>query len=264
VGIELLPPVDHLSPQLERSGFRFGAKGTHTSRTIMFNELSAVLDTCPAGATREDLVSAIVEGNCLGKQTIATRRLSCQRLSELYSLNPTLPVFHAMLQVWHADVHGRPLLALLCGLARDPLLRSTLMSILALTPGSEFHRDTMRSALRQDVGSRLNEPVLDKVLRNAASSWTQSGHLVGRTLKRRQQVKATPGVTAYAIYLAHVAGYRGSDLFSTAWTGILDSSPSQTRELALEAKRMRLLDLRISGDVVEVGFRVLDPMYEGG
>src|SRR5580704_8466319 len=74
-------------------GFRFGAKGTHSSRTMMFEELGQVLLATAAEARRADYAAAIIEGNCLSKPTGATRRLTNQRLGELYGLDPAIPLF---------------------------------------------------------------------------------------------------------------------------------------------------------------------------
>ena len=57
----------------EAAGFRLGAKGTHTSRTMMLAELNAVLAAAGADAARADYIAAIVEANCLSKPTAATR-----------------------------------------------------------------------------------------------------------------------------------------------------------------------------------------------
>lgn len=260
---ELFPSNERNATAAERCGFRFGAKGTHTSRTMMLDDLSSVLDAAGDGATRANFAAAVIEENCLGKQTLATRRLSCQRLSELYSLDPAVPVFAALFRLWRFDASAHPQLALLCAIARDPLLAATAPAIVALSPGEEFRRDDMRRAVREAVGDRLNDSILDKVVRNAASSWTQSGHLEGRTLKRRRAVEPTKTSIAYAMYLAHVSGFRGMDLFNNGWTAVLDCSPTRAKALALDAKRAHLLDLRMSGDVVEVGFAPLDPTYEG-
>ena len=69
-------PSSGISDRAAKVGFRFGAKGTHTSRTMMFGELTAVLAATPETASREDYAAAIVEGNCLGKATTATDRKS--------------------------------------------------------------------------------------------------------------------------------------------------------------------------------------------
>ena len=118
--------IDVPENELEIAGLRFGDKGTYTSRTMMLVELSDLLAALPANATREDYAEAIIEDNVLGKQTAATRRLSNQRLGELYGLSKSIPVFRVMRRLWDSDEQGRPLIAFLCALARDPLLRASI------------------------------------------------------------------------------------------------------------------------------------------
>lgn len=246
-------------PSAVVAGFRFGAKGTHTSRTIMFDELQQVLAAASAEAKRKDYAQAIIEGNCLSKPTAATRRLTNQRLGELYGLDPAVPAFRVLRRLWDIQLEGRRLLALLISIARDPLLAATAPSIVFLPINTEFRREPMKAALQTAVGGRLSVSTLDKVCRNAASSWAQSGHLEGRTFKKRRPVDATPTVVAFALYLSHAAGFRGAEIFSSAWLRVLDCDPSRARQLALEAKRVGLLDLRMSGDVVELNLSRLDP-----
>ncbi|MEJ7670900.1 MAG: hypothetical protein WKH97_19710 [Casimicrobiaceae bacterium] len=254
-----LYPISGVSQRAEQIGFRFGAKGTHTSRTMMLAELNAAFAAVAEGASRDDYATAIIEGNCLGKVTTATRRLTNQRLGELYGLDTAISLFRVLRRLWSADVAGRPLLALQCAIARDPLLAATVVSVIALPPGSELHRDAVRAVLRDDVDERLNDATLDKVTRNVASSWAQAGHLVGRTFKKRAQVRATPGSVAFGLYLGHAVGFRGAPLFATGWVSLLDCTPASARDLAIEAKRIGLIDLRIAGEVVDLVLDRLDP-----
>ena len=82
------------------AGFRFGHIGTHTSRTIMLDELTTVFAAVPADSKATVYVDAIVEENCLAKQTVSTRRLSMQRLRELYALDPSVPIFRILRRLW--------------------------------------------------------------------------------------------------------------------------------------------------------------------
>lgn len=252
-------PAHEPRMKAEEIGFRFGDKGTHTSRTMMLAELEAVLDVTGKSGERDDYTSAIIDGNCLSKATAATRRLSSQRLSELYGLDPKLPLFRVLRRLWIIDRENHPRLALLAAIARDPLLAASAASIIPLAPGSEFQREPMKTALRSAVGGRLNDSTLEKVCRNAASSWTQSGHLEGRTFKKRRLVQASPATAAFALYLANSAGYRGAEIFLSAWFRVLDCDPSKARHYALEAKRLGLINLRMAGDVVELDVSLLDP-----
>jgi hypothetical protein len=122
-----------------------------------------------------------------------------------------------------------------------------------------MQRDALRAALREVVDDRLNDATLNKVIRNVASSWAQAGHLVGRTFKKRTLVRPTPGSVAFGLYLGHTVGFRGAQLFSTAWLSVLDCTPLSARDLAVEAKRIGLIDLRISGEVVDLVLDRLEP-----
>lgn len=252
-------PAATLEQAAGDAGFRRGAVGTHTSRTIMLAELSALFDAVPATASTADVAGAIKASNILGKSTTSTRRLTNQRLTELYALDPQVALYRILRRLWQIDVAGRPLLAILCAIARDPLLAASASAVVPLPNGAEFLRSPMKEAIRADVDDRLNDSILDKVVRNAASSWTQSGHLVGRTIKKRSKVKATVGATALALYLAHAAGFRGQQIFTSGWAKVLDADAAALRSVALDAKRAGLIDLRIAGEVIDISFARLDP-----
>ena len=251
-GIAGLPPKQALV-----WGFRSGDRGTHTSRTIMLDELSHLLDAVPGEASREDYANAIMEDNCLGKRTVATRKLSLQRLTELYGLDARVVLFRVLRDFWSRHETSRPLLALLLALARDPLLRATARAVVGTPFSHEFARQTMKDALVEAVSDRLNEATLDKVIRNASSSWTQSGHLKGRSRKIRQRIEVTPAATTYALLLGFAVGRRGRLLFDTPWAVILDASPHELIDSAVDAKRLGLLDIKQFGSMIDVSFPAL-------
>jgi len=238
-------------------GFRSGDRGAHTSRTIMLRELSYLLEAAPGEASRKDYRLAVTEDNCLAKRTVVTRKLSLQRLTELYGLDPRILLFRVLRDLWGSHETSRPLLAMLLALARDPLLRVTARSVISTPFGHEFARRPMKDALTGAVGDRLNDAVLDAVIRNASSSWTQSGHLEGRSRKTRRRVTATPTATAYALLIGYAAGRRGRLLFETPWTAVLDAGLEEPIDIAVDAKRLGLLDFKQSGSMIEVSFPAL-------
>jgi hypothetical protein len=242
------------------AGFRFGSVGTHTSRTLMLAELKSVLSD--DGATdRAAFKQRVVEDNCLGKPTASTRRLSFQRLSELYALDPQIVVFRVLRRLWVMDTRTQPQLAVLVALARDPLLRCSAPTILKLRVGDEFSRADAEVALQTCTEGRLNENILAKVVRNCASSWAQAGHLQGRTFKRRRQVEPHFVSVTMALAVGFLAGFRGEALFSSPWVRALDLEPAPARQFALEAKRAGLLDLRISDTIVDLQLERLDRSF---
>jgi hypothetical protein len=243
------------------AGFRFGSVGTHSSRTLMLSELRLALDHTATDTDRAGYKRSVVEDNCLGKPTSSTRRLSFQRLSELYSLDPQVTLFRLLRRLWPMDVGSQPQLAMLVALARDPLLRASVPAVLSLKVGEEFVRSAAEVALRTVTEGRLNDSILAKVVRNCASSWAQSGHLHGRTFKHRQQIKPHFVSVTMALAIGHAAGFRGEALFSSPWMRVLDVDPAAARNHALEAKRAGLLDLRISDKIVDLQLDRLDPSF---
>ena len=224
----------------------------------MLVELTELLAAVPAIANREEYTEAIIEDNILGKQTTSTRRLTNQRLGELYGLSRAVPLFRILRRLWDIDEPGRPLIALLCAVARDPLLRATSKAVLPMPIGSELLRSAVTSAIRESVGTRLNESILDKVARNAGSSWSQSGHLEGRVRKIRREVRPTPGSVAFAVWFGSLHGLAGEDLLRTPWARMLDQSPVELLDLTLRAKQLGLLKASSGGGVVEIDVTPLE------
>jgi hypothetical protein len=118
-------------------------------------------------------------------------------------------------------------------------------------------KEEFRQTLADADPHRFNEATLDKIARNAASSWTQSGHLHGHLTKMRAQAKASPVSVAYALAMGYLAGARGALLFDTYWTALLDASSVTIDTLAFEAGRRGWLDYRRIGEVVELRFTEL-------
>ena len=156
------------------------------------------------------------------------------------------------------DELGRPLLAILCGLARDPLLRSTAAHVLGLPIGAALVRTSFLETILENVGDRLNESIVDKVARNAASSWSQSGHLQGRVRKVRRDVTPTAGTVAMALWMGSLEGLAGEQLLRCRWAQVLDRSQEGLVEIVFQAKQAGLLSTRIGGGVVEIDSSSLD------
>ena len=237
-------------------GFRTGERGTHTSRTIMLDELTQLLNELPSEARRGDYAEAVVAGNCLGKPTTATRKASFQRLAELYGLDPRLILFRALRCLWDGDEAARPALALLLALARDPLLRASAHAVVATPIGHEFSRQPMKDDLAATVEDRLSQPTLDTVVRNASSSWTQSGHLRGRSRKTRQRLQATPAATAYALLIDSAVGGT-HPLYDSPWVVLLDVPIHEFLNLVLNARTFGHLEFKHAGKIMELSFPAL-------
>lgn len=239
----------------ETFGFRTGERGVHNTRTVMLDDLASLFAAVPADAPREAYEEAVVEGNALGKRTASTRTYAFRRLSELYALDPEVSVFRLLRRYWSADDGpGRPLLGMLCALARDPILRMTARSVLDLPYGAPFDKTALERTVEARAPGRFSATSVAKIARMTASSWTQAGHLEGRTGKERSRPDATPVAVAYALALGYLEGKRGGQLFETLWARVVDRPLDQLHDLAQEASRRQLLTYRNAGGVVEVIF----------
>lgn len=226
----------------------------------MLNDLGELLAAVPADGDRSIYAQAVIEDNVLGKQTAATRRLSYQRLRELYGLDPRIPLFRVLRRLWDVDGAGRPRLAVLTAMARDPLLTATAPVVVLLEPGQEVMRSTVLAKLRGTVDDRLNDAVLDKVARNTASSWVQAGFLQGRVRKERCRVQPTVGTVALALWLGRLEGYAVARLLDSPWARVAgDGGPLELLPLALKASQLGLIRARSAAGVLSIDPTILDP-----
>lgn len=239
---------------LEQAGCKFTSGGSHISRTMMLAEMSIVLDTVPLGSSFDFYRAAIIERNILGKGTDSTRQKSLRHLRELYGLSEVVPLFTVLRRMYLADPQGLPLFAFLCAWSRDPLLRSTTPAISPIPEGTEVRSDSLARAIAEEFPGQYSELNQKKIARNAASSWTQSGHLVGRAQKIRRRVQPTVGPVAMALWLGDIGGFHGAACFSSPWCRLLDLSADQARIRAMEAHRHGLLTMRAVGEIVELTF----------
>ena len=255
------PKVADTKADLAALGFRVADSGPHTSKTLMLQELEALLAAIPPDAPAKAYRAAIVEENVLGKRTLSTRKETATRLTALHGLDPSKPLFRVLRRLWAVDPAAHPQLALLNGLARDPLLLATTAQVMGMAQGELLQRSEMVAAVQGFSHDRLSPKVLDAVARNAASSWTQSGHLKGKVKKLRQPLKPHPVALALALWLGYASGKRGKALLNTPWATALDAPSSGLLELAEQAKRLGLLKLSHGAGVVSIDPSGLDPLH---
>jgi len=223
----------------------------------MLEALGQLLASTPVGATHEDYRVAIMEDNVLGKSTASTRLWTWKKLRELYGLDSRLAVFRCFRRLWETDSEGRPLLAILCACARDPLLRMSASVVLQAPAGSVVGPEDFANHIAEVARDRFSPTSLKAIGNRLCSSWTQSGHLVGGKVRRRSRPVATPEAIAYALVLGRLAGARGPLLFSTFWTTLLDAPRESLYQLAAVASQRGWIDFRRAGSVVDVGFSSL-------
>ena len=255
---QCMMPTDSRVPRSASSfGLRIRPTGTHLSSTLKLEELRSLLTRRPMPATVGNYRDAIVDQNLLGKPTATARRITFERLRELYGLDPGLLVFRALDDLWDADKSAQPMIALLCSTARDPILRAMTPSVLRLPIGTAIKTHELADEADRHFPGKFVPSSRARLGRNVASSWEKVGLLSGRQLKTRTKTQARPTSLAYALLLGDLCGKRGQALFTTLWASMLDAPIHELKEMAVIASRQGWIEHRASGDVVEVSFRHL-------
>ncbi|MDA3791805.1 MAG: hypothetical protein PF503_25325 [Desulfobacula sp.] len=240
---------------LIRFGFSFEKGGAHLARTMMLKDLTILLEYVNNPQTSKiEYVKAIQEDNCLGKKSGQTRKISTRHLKDLYSLDPDITLFKSMLFFWNRDLDSRPLLALLCTIARDAVFRISIPFIQSFSPGQKVDKRALEEHIEKKHPERFSKATLESIAQNINSTWTQSGHLNGRVKKVRSLVQPSAGAVSYAIFLGYLSGFRGESLFHTDYAKMLDCPAKKLIELAEEASRKGWIVFKRIGNVMEVLF----------
>lgn len=241
------------------TGFVNEPVGTHTSRTLMLGELRGLLATGPPGETYDGYQSAAVALNAVRKATHSTRQKTFRHLRELYSLSSDVPLFTVLRTLWDLDQGAQPLLAAMCAVGRDPLLRCTIERVINLPPGSELTSADLSEEVAASFPGHYSPGVVARIGRNVGSSWTQAGLLMGRSHKVRVQPPISVASVTYALFVGFLAGERGDGLFVSPWARMLDHPEGDLRTRAAAASRQGWLEYRETGGVTEITFRRLQP-----
>lgn len=251
-------PITTHAENIEYFGFKSKSGSTHLARTMMLEDLEALLSYVnDPEAKKTTYIHTIQEENCLGKRSGRTRTLTAKHLVVLYGLDPSITIFRGLLFFWPKDMQAHPLLALLCAYARDPLLRISAPFVLGSTEGTNVFREELEAFIELKDPGRFSKATLKSLAQNINATWTKSGHLKGRVKKVRTRVNPTPGAASYALFLGYLKGLRGQFLFQSEYTRLLDCSVDYAMELAEQASRRGWIVFKRIGDVTEVQFRHL-------
>jgi hypothetical protein len=203
---------------LARLGIKRAGGGPHQSKTMMLAELTMLL----ASGVADRPADAIIRENLLGKPSTRSREVALTRLRQLYGIGADSVVCKVMRQLWERDPAGRPMVALLCALARDPTLRDGAAAVLDARPGEQVHWPAFAAAFDAHHPGRLGKMTANSLARNVASTWTQAGFLKGAVRKERVRATPTPAIAAYATLLAGLCGFAGLRLLESRWLDVLD------------------------------------------
>lgn len=241
----------------EALGFSNGKTGGHMARSMMMNEISKALQVLPEDADPKDFKKAIEEENCLGMPTFSSRKKSFSHLVELYGLDPKKALFRVLRKVVKADPGSLPISAMICSYGRDTQLRHSFKLISTLRPGEILKRIRMEEFLEEGFPSRFSAAMKRSLAQNVNTTWTYSGHLEGRAVKKRSIPTPRPASTAYAMFAGFLLGLRSQLLLNSEFVKLAGVDAHTALSHLSWASNQGWLRLRNAGGVTEIDFSPL-------
>lgn len=226
----------------------------HTSRTLMLEELTKVMDFSIEKDNYEDSMS----NNVFGKKSDDGIKKTANYLTQLYSFDIKSPSFKSLKYFWKnvSDIE-KPIFTLLFALQRDYLL-SESVSVIANTKINEKTTvESFEENIEKYYPNKYSTITRHSIGKNLASSWKQIGFITGKVKNLRTQPEVSYNCVAFAFVMAYLNGLRGDFIISSKWVKALCLNENQLRELAIEASKRGLIHYQFSGNVTSITFNDL-------
>lgn len=243
-----------MQPNLHELGFILDPAAVHGRRSISIKDITLLFQSTTPTLGYEEIRQLVIEDNILAKHTHSARQGILRCLREFYGLNPDLVIYNSLRFFWQYADLDRPLLALLCAAARDPILQRSAKIVLPWPQNTPLPKAALEKYLQGKYPQTYSPNVLARMVRNIMASWKQAGHLSGHRAKIRTQAVSGPASAAYALYLGYLSGLRGNCLFESQWIQFLDVSTAQIHNYAFAAANRGWLNYKNAGGIVEISF----------
>lgn len=243
-----------LGSREDRLGFSTG--GAISSRTAMLKECETLFATLPADASAEKYRQAILDDNILDKATASNRDKTFKFLRRLYALDPTVTLFRELRRLYGLAKDDARLLLGLLAMAREPILRECLGSVLAVPIGESIDRHYFEDWIRGHSPGQYSESMYVSFSHNLYGSFYPLGYLGESVGKARCRIRPKVGIASatYAAFLDWLHGMNGLALLQGPYSSALDLGADEHIALLAAAGRQGLLKAAYSGGVLELAF----------
>lgn len=239
---------------LDRLGFSVG--GAISSRTAMLSELQMLLTVVPVYAPFEAYRHAVEVENVLHKASSSNRAKTWKFLSNLYGLDPRLPILRQFRKMYAIADADRSLLTALLAMAREPILRASLGMVLDCPVGRWLGREDFEAWIRKFAPGRYSESMYLSFSHNLYASFFQFGYLGKSALKVRLRTRPQNGMAAvaFAAFLDWLCGRNGIALITSEYSRALDLPREDHLAFLSAAGRQGLMRVAYSGGVLDLDF----------
>jgi len=223
----------------------------HTARTIMFAELSKVMDY---SMEDENYIDAL-KNNIIGKKSADGIKQTTNLLKKLYSFNLNEPSFLAFKYFWKiTDQHEKSLISLVYAINYDELLVESISVLNSIAIGEKVTIDILEENIEKYHPNHYSANTRKSMAQNIASSWKQAGLIEGKVKNIRTQPEVTYRVACFAFLLAYLNGNRGDFIWGSIGVNALCLIESKLRELAIECSKKDLMQYQYAGSVTAINF----------
>ena len=222
------------------------------ARSMMLPELTQLFRAVPLDAPKDRYKAAILDDNLLGKATFSSREKTHRHLVQHYGLDPAMTLFRLLRRLAADDPASLPLMAATCSFCRDAQLRASWALVEGLRRGESLTREQMEQHLEAVFPTRFSAAMKKSLAQNLNTTWTEAGHLAGRSKKVRAVPEPRVAASVYAVTAGYLIGLRGQTLLASVFGRLVSPDPSYlTAHLALASGR-GLVRFRQAGGVVEI------------
>ena len=226
-------------------------KTIHTSRTIMFAELSQVMNHSIEGGDFNEILNSNVSNKLSNRNLLKTN----QYLRQLYGFDKEDLLFKCFKHYWTlVDNENKSILALLFALSNDFLLRESIDIVVNTKVGEKVAIEKFDENIEKYHQGKYSDNTRRSAAQNVASSWKQAGYIQGKVKNIRIQPIHDYYTVAFALLLSYLHGDRGEYILLSKWIKALALNTEELRDLIKEAAKRDLLQYQYGGNVTVISF----------
>ena len=226
----------------------------HTGRTIMFTELSKLMDH----AVDNDSYIEFLQQNIANKNTKSNQDETTKRLQKLYVLDVSYLPFKAFKYFWQIiPANEKQIITLLYAISHDYLLAESIPVVVNTNIDDRVQIEKFEDNIKLLHPDHYSANTLRSSAQNLASSWKQAGFITGKVKNIRTKPEIGYHSIAFAFIMAYFNGERGDYIINSKWVKALAMNETAIRTLALEAAKRDLLQYQYAGNVTTVSFSTL-------
>jgi len=226
-------------------------KTIHTSRTIMFAELSRIMFH---GISKNSFDESFSD-NVAGKLSKSNQEKTNRYLKQLYGFDLSDSFFSSFSWFWKSTPESEhSLMAIIYAIKNDFLLSESIDVVNSIAIGNKVTIELLERNIQSRYPNRFSKATLRSIAQNIASSWKQAGFIIGKVKNIRVMPDIGYWTVSFALLIGYLEGMRGEFLLGSKYIRTMGLPEAKIRELITEASKRDILQYQYSGHVTTIMF----------